>query len=121
MVRAASTLPTSASTTCANTSGANDEEACVLVAGPGSALRASGGDPGTAFGISPHPCSHRERPVHVSAGLPDAVGPDRDHGHREDVAESLRAARLAGPRCRASLRVRRPRDGTLRPGRRAAG
>ena len=60
-------------------------------------------------------------PVHVPGGLPDAVGSHSDHGDGEDVAEPVRAARIAGARSGASRRVRRQGDGALRARRRADG
>ena len=92
-----------------------------LVIGRGRDGGCSRDAPGAASGISHHGHPDRKGPVHVSGGLPDALGQDRDHGDGKDVAESLRAAWLAGPRSGTPRCVGRQGHGALRTGRRPDG
>ena len=62
-----------------------------------------------------------EGPVHLSAGLSDAVGQDSDSGEGEVVPEPVRPARVRHPRSRSPRRIGRAGIGPLRSRWRPAG
>src|SRR5882724_3683525 len=73
------------------------EHTRVVVIGRGRDGGRSGDGRGAATRISHHGHRTGKGSVHVPRRLPNAVGPNRDHGDGKNVAESLRAARLGRP------------------------
>ena len=67
-----------------------------LPGGRGGRVRRQRVGAGTAAAIPDRDHPSRHRTVQLSAGLPNTLGQDRDQGDGEDVAESLRAARVSG-------------------------